>query len=50
MHLGMTGAMLRCDGRPGAKAWEGIDALDEDEIKRIFEALRGSRSSKMLLV
>jgi len=37
LHLGMTGAMLRCDGRPGAKAWEGIDALDEDEIKRIFE-------------
>merc|ERR1719277_806559 len=37
LHLGMTGAMLRCDGRPGAKAWEGIDALDEAEIKAVFE-------------
>mmetsp|Transcript_31371 Transcript_31371/g.79942 ORF Transcript_31371/g.79942 Transcript_31371/m.79942 type:complete len:193 (-) Transcript_31371:103-681(-) len=37
LHLGMTGAMLRCDGRPGAKAWEGIDALDEDGIRNIFE-------------
>mmetsp|Transcript_57766 Transcript_57766/g.162947 ORF Transcript_57766/g.162947 Transcript_57766/m.162947 type:complete len:506 (-) Transcript_57766:237-1754(-) len=37
LHLGMTGAMLRCDGRPGAKAWEGIDALDEAEINEVFE-------------
>lgn len=37
LHLGMTGAMLRCDGRPSAKAWEGIDALDEEEIAHVFE-------------
>lgn len=37
LHLGMTGAMLRCDGRPGAKAWEGIDAMDESAIGKLFE-------------
>lgn len=38
LHLGMTGAMLRCDGRPGAKAWEGIDAMDEAAIGAVFKA------------
>merc|ERR1712037_1041049 len=38
LHLGMTGAMLRCDGRPGAKAWEGIDAMDKAAISKIFKA------------
>lgn len=37
LHLGMTGAMIRCDGRPNAKAWDGIDAMDEAEIRSLFE-------------